>query len=117
MVRPSCNGSEKGMVSVPGKWLLKEAWSHVSVFKRSLLPPPQLRDDSPSLFQWLDSQRTPNDTSSIGKVLKYLIDKHGNSYAIYNVYKTLCDMDSDGQRVILEEMPGRSCGLCVSVAW
>ena len=96
--------------------VLKEAWSLVSVFKCSLLPPPQLHDDSPCLFQWLDSQRIQNDTSSIGKVLKYLIDKHGNSYTVYSVYMTLCDMDSDGQRVILEEMPGRSCGLCVSVA-
>ena len=67
------------------------------------------------MLQWLDSQRTQNDTSSIGKVLKYLTDQRGNSYTVYHVYRTLCEMDSDGQRIILEDMRGTSCGCCVYV--
>ncbi|XP_070199603.1 uncharacterized protein [Littorina saxatilis] len=59
---------------------------------------------TPRDWQWLDSQKVPGETSSICKVLDYLINKRGVRFTVFDVYKTLVDMDSEGQNVILNGM-------------
>ncbi|PVD33680.1 hypothetical protein C0Q70_04938 [Pomacea canaliculata] len=55
----------------------------------------------PEIWQWLDAQKIEGDTSSFCKVLKYLIDEHGNSFTVFHVYDTF---------VSWEVQPEKSCG-------
>lgn len=60
---------------------------------------------TPQIVDWLDSQKTQFNTSSIVAVLKYLSERDGDRFTVYQVYKTLAQMRSDGQRIIIEGMP------------
>lgn len=58
-------------------------------------------------LQWLDAQKIEGDTSSFCKVLKYLIDEHGNSFTVFHVYDTFRVMGSAAREVLWKAWPGK----------
>ncbi|XP_076471003.1 uncharacterized protein LOC143300940 [Babylonia areolata] len=101
------------MKRIPAKFIPQSVITRLSMILDPIRPLPdndyrsfaERNGLTPMIVDWLDSRKTQFNPSSINEVLKYLIDQHGDSFTVYKVYQTLCEMNSDGQRIICEGMP------------